>query len=70
MSSLIAEAIGLSFNFNDSCMVKEAVEDGGGSGDIANKFTPFFEGTVGCHEGGFDFISAHDDLEEVFTGFG
>jgi len=69
MSSLIAEAIGMSFNFDDGCVVKEAVEYCGGSGDIADKLSPFFEGPVGGHEGGFDFISAHDDLEEVFARF-
>ena len=69
MSSLIAESVGLSFNFNDGCVMKEAVEDGGSSGDITDEFSPFFKRSVGGHEGGFDFISAHDDLEEVFARF-
>ena len=60
----------MSFNFNDRCMVKEAIEDGGGGRDITDELTPFFEGTVGCHECGFDFISAHDDFKEVFAGAG
>lgn len=62
MSSLIAETIGLSFNFNDSCVVKEAVQDSGGRGDVSNEFAPFFKRTIGGHEGGFDFVATHDDL--------
>lgn len=61
---------GLSLNFNDGCVMKEAVEDGGGSGDIADKLAPYLEGTIGSHESGFDFVTAHNDFKEVFTGFG
>ena len=70
MSSLIAEAIGMTFDLDDSGVVKEAVEDGGSGWDIADKFPPFFEGPVGGHESGFNFITAHDDLEEIFAGSG
>ena len=51
-------------------MVQEAVEDSCGCGDIADEFTPILNGSVGCHHGGFGFVSTHDDLEEVFAGFG
>ena len=51
-------------------MVQEAVEDGGGSGNIANKLAPFFEWPVGGHQRGAHFVAAHNDLKEVFSGFG
>jgi len=47
----------------DDRMVQEAVEDGGCSGNIADEFTPIFNGSVGGHHGGFGFVSAHDDLK-------
>jgi hypothetical protein len=32
--------------------MKQSVEDGAGSGHIAEQFTPFFDGTIGGHHGG------------------
>lgn len=51
-------------------MVKEAVEDGGGRGDITDEFAPVFNGPVGGHERGTIFVAAKNNLEEVFPGFG
>lgn len=50
--------------------MQEAVEDGGGGGDIGYEFAPFFEGTVGGHHGRAQLVAAHDDLEEIFPGLG
>ena len=51
-------------------MVKEAVQDGRGSGHIVEQLAPFLDGAVGGHERGAGFIAAHDDLQEHFPGFG
>ena len=63
-------AVAFALDFDEVGMVEESVEDGGGGRNIADEFAPFFEGTVGGHEGGAEFVAAHDDLEEVFAGFG
>lgn len=43
---VILQAVGAAFDFDDGRVVQETVEDGGGGGDIADKFTPFLQGTV------------------------
>ena len=63
-------AVAFALDFDEVGVVEKAVENGGGGGDVADEFTPFFEGAVGGHEGGAEFVTAHDDLEEVFAGFG
>lgn len=70
MASSIFESEAFAFEVEDLGVVKEAVEDGGGGGDVLDEFAPFLDGAIGSHEGGAVFISAHDDFEEEFTGFG
>jgi hypothetical protein len=38
-------------------------------GDVAQKFSPFFDGTIGGHQGGAVFVAGHDDLQEDFAAF-
>jgi hypothetical protein len=52
----------------DFGVVQEAVEDGGGAGDVAEEFAPIFEGAVAGHERGAGFVAAEDDFEETFAG--
>ena len=63
-------AVAFTLDFNKVSVMEESVEDGCGGGDIADEFAPFFEGAVGGHESGAEFVAAHDDLKEVFAGFG
>jgi len=62
--------IALALDFDEVGVVQEAVEYGGGSWYVSDEFTPFFEGSVGGHQGGAHFVAAHNDLEEVFAGLG
>ena len=62
--------VAFALDFEDVGVVEKAVENGGGGGDVADEFTPFFEGAIGGHERGEELVAAHDDLEEVFAGFG
>ena len=50
--------------------MEKAVQNGSGSGDIADEFAPFFQRAVGGHQGRAQLVAAHDDLKEVFAGFG
>ena len=51
-------------------MVKEPVEDGTGSGHVAEELAPFVDGTIGGHECGAVFVTAHDDFQKDFAAFG
>jgi hypothetical protein len=64
----VLKPVGAAFDFDDVGVVEEAVEDGGGGGDVADEFAPFLQGAVGGHEGGAQVVAAHDDFEEVFPG--
>ena len=60
----------MALDLDDMGVVDEAIQDGCGRGDIAYEFPPFFQGAVGGHERGLRFVAAHDDLKEIFAGFG
>src|SRR2546427_147933 len=49
--------------------MEKAVENGGGGGSVIEQLAPFFDGTIGGHEGGAIFVTAQDDLQEDLTGF-
>lgn len=66
----VFETVAAAGDLEDFGVVQEAVEDGGGGGDVAEEFAPFFEGAVGGHEGGAQFVATHDDFKEVFAAFG
>ena len=50
-------------------MMEQAIKDGAGSGNIAQEFTPFFDGTIGGHHGGSVFVAAHNEFQEDFPTF-
>jgi len=66
----LLHSVAFALDFDQVGVVEETVEDGRGGGHVADEFAPFFEGTVGGHQGGAHFVAAHDDLEEVFAGLG
>ncbi len=52
---------------DDLGVVKEAVEDGRGTGHVAEELTPVFEWSVTGHDGASGLVAAHVDLEQVFA---
>jgi len=66
----VAQAVASALDFDDMGVVQEAVKDGRGGGHVADEFAPFFQGAVGGHQGGAQFVAAHNDLKEVFAAFG
>lgn len=64
------EPVTLAFEVENDRLLEEAIQNGGCSWDICNELAPFFDGTVGGHEGGTFLMSAHDDLEEELSRFG
>lgn len=49
-------------------VVKEAVEDGTGGGDIVEQFAPVFQRRVAGHDRGGRFVAAHDHFEQILAG--
>jgi hypothetical protein len=52
---------------DDLGVVKEAVEDGRGTGHIAQELAPVFEWSITGHDGASGLVAAHDDLEQLFA---
>ena len=48
-------------------MVQEAVEDCRGGGHVLQEFAPVLGRSVAGHDGGFVFVPAHNNLEEVLS---
>ena len=63
-------AVALAFDFDQVGAMQEAIQNGCGSGDIADEFAPFFQRSVGGHQGRAQLIAAQDNLEEILAGFG
>lgn len=70
LSCAVFEAVAFAGNLDDLGVMEEAVEDGGSGGDVSKEFAPLFDGAVGGHKSGAHFVTAHDDLEEVFSALG
>ena len=49
---------------NDSAVMQDAVQDGGGDGDVGKDLVPLGEGLVGGKDGGRLLISPGNQLEE------
>ena len=64
------QAVGFSGELDDLGVVEEAVQDGSGGWNVVDELAPFFNGSVGGHEGGAVFVAAHDQLQEYFACFG
>lgn len=48
--------------------MQQAIKDGADRGDIAEQFSPVFNGTIRCQQGAGAFVTAHDDLQQVLRG--
>src|SRR3974390_2373631 len=56
--------------FEDMTMVQEAVQDGGDCRRVAEEISPVVDGPVRSHQRAGAFISAHDDLQQLFRRCG
>src|SRR5512142_1645824 len=64
------QAVALALELDDLGAREEAVEDGGGRRDIAEKGAPVLRGPVRGDDGRRVFVTAHEDLEQVLCGAG
>ena len=58
------QTVRLALDVNDSAVMQDAVQDGGGDGDIGKDLVPLGEGLVGGKDGGRLLISPGNQLEE------
>ena len=63
----VPQAVASALEGDDLGVVKEAVEDGRGTGHVAEELTPVFEWSVTGHDGASGLVAAHVDLEQVFA---
>ena len=61
----VFESVALAGDGDDQRVVQETVEDRRGSGHVLQQLAPVLGRAVAGHDGGFVFVPAHDDLEEV-----
>ena len=66
----MTKSVAAALHGNDFGMMKEPVQDGGGSRHVVEEFSPLLDRPIGSHESGSVFVAAHDDLEKRFSGFG
>ena len=66
----VLESIATTGDREDLSVVEQSIEDGAGGRHVAQELSPFFDGTIGGHQGGAVFVAAHDDLQEDFAAFG
>src|SRR5512134_362921 len=64
------QAIALALEVDDLGLGEEAIEDGGGRGDVAEEGAPVLGRPVGGDHGGRLLVPANEDLEEVLGGAG
>ena len=58
------QTVRLALDVNDSAVMQDAVQDGGGDGDVGKDLVPLGEGLVGGKDGGRLLISPGNQLEE------
>ncbi len=62
------EAITFAGDLDDFRPMEKSVENRRRAGDIADQLAPIIERSIARHHGRTELVSAHDDLEQVFTG--
>ena len=60
----LLQAVRLALDVNNSAVMQDAVQDGGGDGDVGKDFVPLGEGLVGGKSGGRFLIPSGNELEE------
>ena len=60
----LLEAVRLALDVNDSAVMQDAVENGGGDCNVGKNLVPLGEGFVGGKDGGGFLITSGDELEE------
>ena len=63
----MAEAITSAGDVDQSGVLKESVQDRGGSRHVTDQFGPVFQRPVAGHHGRTVFVPPHDDLQQTFT---
>ena len=58
------EAVRLALDVNDSTMMQDTIQDGGGNGDVGKDLIPLGEGLIGGEDGGGLLIASGNQLEE------
>ena len=58
------QTVRLALDVNDSAVMQDAVQDGGGDGDIGKDLVPLGESLVGGKNGGRFLIPSGNELEE------
>jgi hypothetical protein len=62
---LTPQPVAFAGDLDDLGVLEDAVEDGGGGRNVADQLAPVFQWAVGGHHRGADFVTPHDDLEQV-----
>ena len=65
MASATFQAIAFAGDLDNLGAMQDAIQDGGGSGDIGDQLAPFLQRPAGGHDRGSCFVPAHDNFEEV-----
>ena len=60
----LLQAVRLALNVNDGAVMQDAVQDGGGDGDVGKDLVPLGEGLVGGKDGRRLLIPPGNELEE------
>ena len=58
------QPVGLTLDVNDSAVMQDTIQDGGGNGDVGKDLIPLRKGLVGGEYGGGLLIPPGDELEE------
>lgn len=66
----MTQAIAAALDLDDFGVMKKAVQNGGGRGNVIEQLAPFFDRTVGSHQCGTGLVSAHDDFQQHFARLG
>ena len=60
----LLQTVRLALDVDDSAVVQDAVQDGGGDGDVGKDLIPLREGLVGGKDGGRLLVPPCNELEE------